>query len=86
MEDHPHEKDEILVLEDFSVGGDESSDDVEIDVFETPVTPRGNADDDLLKSNTSMSHTGNYAEDIHRLFFFFHAQKIVNITHVIEQS
>ncbi|BFZ20316.1 hypothetical protein BsWGS_23355 [Bradybaena similaris] len=59
LEDHPHEQNEILVLEDFTSVGDESSDDVEIDVFETPVTPRGSAEDDHLKSNTSLAHTGS---------------------------
>ncbi|CAG5135212.1 unnamed protein product [Candidula unifasciata] len=59
LEDHPHEKDEILVLEDFTGGGNESSDEVQIDVYETPVTPRGSADDDLLKSNTSLAHAGS---------------------------
>ncbi|XP_005113094.1 flocculation protein FLO11 [Aplysia californica] len=63
LEEHPHDTADILFLEDFGGGGGdvgESSDDTDtVDIIETPVTPRGNADDDLLKSNTALSSSSS---------------------------
>ncbi|CAG5118953.1 unnamed protein product [Candidula unifasciata] len=61
LQEHPHEKEEILILEEFSaVNGEsgESSDDVEIDVY---LTPAASDSDSLLKSNTGLAHSGSPA-------------------------
>ncbi|BFZ05713.1 hypothetical protein BsWGS_08752 [Bradybaena similaris] len=59
LEEHPHEREEVLILEGFSATNgesEESSDDVEIDVY---LTPAPSDSDSLLKSNTGLAHSGS---------------------------
>ncbi|GFO49001.1 hypothetical protein PoB_007550600 [Plakobranchus ocellatus] len=66
LEAHPHDTEDLVFLDSTGGGPGESSDDVDdddrietIDIFETPMTPRGNSEEDLLKSNTSLSSSGS---------------------------
>lgn len=55
MQDHPNE---VLVLEDESTASTESSDDP-TDLLDTPREGGGGLEGELLKSNTSLSHSGS---------------------------
>ena len=62
LSEHPEEKEEMMLLPELSIHSNESTDD---DDF--PDTPRGQANhvnlvsdiDEVIKSNTSLSHSGN---------------------------
>ena len=65
LAEHPHDTEDIVFLDNFGGGGE--SDDMEsVDVIETPSTPRGNSDDDLLRSNPSLSSTGKNCQPAYK--------------------
>lgn len=55
LQEHPNETAEILIFDTGSGDNGESSDDVGDDMMQTP---RSN-EDEVLRSNTALSHTGN---------------------------
>ncbi|XP_059150948.1 mucin-2-like [Physella acuta] len=55
LEEHPNETAEILIFDTGSGDNGESSDDVGDDIMQTPRT----GEDEVLRSNTALSHTGN---------------------------
>uniref|UniRef100_A0A0B6ZX68 Uncharacterized protein n=1 Tax=Arion vulgaris TaxID=1028688 RepID=A0A0B6ZX68_9EUPU len=52
--EHPHEREELLLLEDVSGRNEESSDDVD-----ASSNSGKNVNETLLSSNTSLAHSGN---------------------------